>query len=87
MEKTFKAKVLRDVCIGAASCEAISPKVFKMDEVGKSTIVDQGKKPDNEGFIEITQDSLDNVLSAAKSCPVYAIIVLDDKGNQIYPEK
>ncbi|GBD34262.1 Ferredoxin [bacterium HR34] len=86
-QKKFKVKVLRDVCIGAGSCEAISPKVFKVDDSGKVFILDQGYEPDENGFVEITQDTFENVLDAAKSCPVFAIIVLDENGNQVYPPK
>lgn len=86
-EKKFKVKVLRDTCITAGPCEAISPKVFKIDEEGKAIILDQGTKPDQDGFIEVTQDTFENVLDAAKSCPVFAILVVDEEGGQIYPEQ
>ncbi len=87
MRKTqkFKVKVSRDLCIGAASCEAIAPKVFNVDREGKVVVVSQGTKPDENGFIEVTKDNFDNVLAAAKSCPVFAITVIDKKGKQIYP--
>lgn len=86
-EKRYKVKVLRDVCIGAGSCEVISPNVFKVDEESKAIVLDQGTKPDDNGFIEVTKDTAENVLAAAKSCPVFAIIVLDEKGKQIWPEQ
>lgn len=86
-EKKFKVKVLRDICIGAGPCEAVSPQVFKIDEENKAIVLDQGVKPDQGGFIEITKDTLENVLDAAKSCPVFAIVVIDETGKQIYPEQ
>ncbi|OHA71273.1 MAG: hypothetical protein A3H01_00110 [Candidatus Wildermuthbacteria bacterium RIFCSPLOWO2_12_FULL_40_9] len=83
--KKFKVKILRDICITAGSCEILSPKVFKVDEEGKVTILDQGTQPDDSGFIEVTKDELKNVMEAAKSCPVLAILVADENGKQIYP--
>lgn len=85
--KKIKAKVLRDVCITAGPCEAIAPKVFKIDDEGKAIILDQGNQPDDKGFVEITKDDSDNVLDAAKSCPVSAIIIINQEGKQIYPEQ
>ncbi len=84
-QKKFKVKILRDLCIGSGSCEAIAPKVFKLDQEDRAVLVDQRTKPDSDGFVEVTQDTLDRVLAAAKSCPVLAIIVVDKNGNQIYP--
>ena len=83
--KKFKVKILRDICISAGSCEVLSPKVFKLDEEAKVTVLPQGSEPDSDGWIEVTQDSLDNVMEAARSCPVFAILVQDENGNQIYP--
>ncbi|MBI3980910.1 ferredoxin [Candidatus Microgenomates bacterium] len=70
----YKVKVLRDLCIGAASCVAISPKVFQLDSEAKAIILDQG------------DDTNENLLAAAQSCPVNAIIVEDENGNQIWPK-
>ena len=83
--KKFKAKVLRDTCIGAGSCAIISPKVFKLDQEKKAIITEQGAQSDKDGFTEITQDTFQNVLNAAQSCPVLAILVLDENGKQIFP--
>lgn len=83
--KKFKAKVQRAACIGAGSCVIISPKVFKCDQEKKAFILDQGAKADEAGFVEITQDDFQNVLNAAKSCPVFAIVVLDEKSKQVCP--
>jgi len=34
----------------------------------------------------VTDAELADVLLAAESCPVLAVIVYDDQGNQIYPK-
>jgi len=69
------AKIIidRDLCIGAASCVAIAPGVFALDEENKAYVVNP--------------DGADNetILLAAQSCPTRAIILLDKDGNQIWP--
>lgn len=64
-----------DKCIGSASCVAIAPDVFDLDEDGKAVV--------KEGA-DLTQ--VQAILDAAKSCPVDAIIVHDRDGNRIWPE-
>lgn len=70
----YKAKVLRDLCIGAASCVAVSPKVFQLDNEAKAIIIDPNGDTD------------ENILAAAQSCPVNAIIVEDENGKQVWPK-
>lgn len=69
----YKIKILRDLCIGAASCVAISPKVFELDSEAKAVI------------LEPKDDTNENILAAAQSCPVNAIIIEDENGNQVWP--
>lgn len=70
----YKIKVIKSLCIGAASCVAISPNIFKLDSENKAVIL--------EG-----QDSLENILMAAQSCPTKAIIITDTETNtQVWPE-
>jgi len=71
----YKVKVIRDACIGAASCIAVSPTVFQLDGENKAVI--------QEGAM----DSEENVLMAAQSCPTKAIVVIDaETGKQVWPE-
>ncbi len=69
----MKARVDRDLCVGISNCVAIAPTVFKLDKESKATVLDPNS---------VTEDKL---LSAAESCPVNAIIVEDDQGEQKYP--
>ena len=73
MPKIGKIYVDRDLCIGAASCVAIAPGVFQLDEENKAYVADE-KAADDE-----------TILLAAKSCPTKAIIVFDTEGKQLYP--
>lgn len=72
----YKVKVLRHVCIGAATCVAVSPAVFQLDGEKKAIIQKGGN------------DSAENILAAAQSCPVRAIVVTDaESGKQVFPEQ
>lgn len=71
--KIAKIYVDRDLCIGAAPCVVIAPGVFQLDDENKAVVMD-AKGADDE-----------TILLAAQSCPVQAIILHDEEGNQIYP--
>lgn len=64
----------RDLCIGAATCVAIAPKAWALDNEAKAYI------------LETAEEELDQtLLEAAKSCPVMAITITDEKGKQLFP--
>jgi ferredoxin len=69
----MKVKVDRDLCTGVGNCEAIAPTLFKVDKSNKVVLLDP-KSVDDKTLME-----------AAESCPVDAIIIEDDDGNQLYP--
>lgn len=69
----MKPRVDQDVCIGTANCVAVAPSTFQLNNKGLSEVINpQG-------------DSEDLIRQAAEECPVQAIIIEDDNGNQIYP--
>jgi ferredoxin len=72
-KKIAKIEVDRDVCIGAAPCVTVAPGVFQLDEENKAIIVDAKGADD------------DTIRLAAESCPVQAIKLFDEDGEQIYP--
>ncbi|HEX8923575.1 MAG TPA: ferredoxin [Patescibacteria group bacterium] len=70
----YKIKIVRSLCIGAASCVALSPAIFKLDDSNIAVNIDGGT------------DSPENVLMAAQSCPTKAIVVVDtETGQQVWP--
>lgn len=71
----MKIEVDRELCISVASCVAVAPNTFELDDEGIATV----KNPN--------ADTKETILQAAQSCPVSAIIVYDDDGKQIYPVK
>lgn len=70
----YKVEVIRDKCISAASCVAIAPAVFDLDEEQIAIILDQNGNDD------------ETKLLAAQSCPTAAIIVTNtETGEQVWP--
>lgn len=70
----YKVEVIRDKCISAASCVAIAPQVFKMDEEDLAIVISQDGNDD------------ETKLLAAQSCPTMAVIVTDtETGQQVWP--
>lgn len=74
-DRIAKIIVDRDLCIGAGSCAALAPDVFELDGENKA-IVKTPKGTDDE-----------TIRLAAKSCPVFAILLENQKGKQLYPEE
>lgn len=88
MLKKIKIKIDRNLCIGAASCVALEPKVFGLDQEAKAVVLDpeDSSKQYNEFTYEVDEEKFESILTAAKSCPTNAIIVEDaETGQQIYP--
>lgn len=56
-----KLVVDKNKCIGCGTCAALTPKVFKLGDEGKASVIDQ------EG------DSEETIQNAIDSCPVQAI--------------
>lgn len=69
-----RVEIDREICIGAASCVAVSPDGFELDSENKAVT-----KP---GWQDLTDEEL---LNAAKACPVAAIYLYDQSGQRIYP--
>ena len=71
----YTVKIVRNACISASSCVAVSPTVFDLDEENIAKFVDN------------PHDEEDNILLAAQSCPTNAIIIEETAtGKQIWPE-
>lgn len=72
----YNVVVDRSKCISAASCVAIAPKVFDLDEENLARVISQDGNDD------------ETKLLAAQSCPTAAIIVTDtETGDQVWPPK
>jgi ferredoxin len=60
-------------CIGSGDCVETAPAVFQLDADGKSDVVNASGADDSV------------IVSAARSCPVKAITVVDEAGVQLFP--
>jgi ferredoxin len=73
-----KIVVDRDLCIGAASCIAVSGETWELDNENKAVITNAGA-----GANAVDDATL---LMSAESCPTKAILLFDKTGNKIYPK-
>ncbi len=68
----IRIEIDRGLCIGSGDCVDTVPEVFALDEEDKATVID----PDG--------GDRDDILEAARNCPVTAIFVFAEEG-EIYP--
>jgi ferredoxin len=67
---SYTARIDARACAAHGDCQDIAPEVFLLDDDVASVI---GDGPD------------DLLLEAARMCPSVAIVILDDRGTQVYP--
>lgn len=67
-------RIDRNLCIGAATCVALAPKAWALDDEAKAIILDTADEESDQALME-----------AAKGCPVLAIIITDETGKQLFP--
>ncbi len=70
----MKIEVDRELCSGVAICASIAPQVFQLDHEAIAVVVNP------EGADEKT------ILNAAQGCPLDAITLYDEAGQQIWPK-
>jgi ferredoxin len=66
-------EVDRALCYGFGDCVDSLPDVFALDEEDTAIVLDPDAAP------------LDDLVEAAQNCPVDAIVITDEDGEQIYP--
>ena len=69
----MKVIVDRDLCQGIGNCVAIAPGVFQLDKQNKAVAT------------PIESVNQEKIRAAAESCPLDAIVLQDDEGEQLYP--
>ncbi len=72
--RNWTMRIDRDLCIGAATCIALAPKAWALDDEAKAIILDTSEEESDSALME-----------AAKGCPVMAIFITDETGKQLYP--
>ena len=69
----LKITVNKTRCISSGDCVETAPAVFQLDADEKSDVIDATGAPDA------------TIIAAARSCPVKAITVVNDAGEQLFP--
>lgn len=72
--KIGKIIIDRDLCIGAASCIAVSAETYELDGENKVVVTSADAVDD------------DVLIMSAESCPTKAILLFDKSGRQIFPK-
>jgi len=70
----FTVRIDRNVCIATANCMKVAEDVFEFDEEQICSFRSHEGTIDRERLIE-----------ACRVCPVDALIVIDERGEQIVP--
>ena len=90
MSKIKYLMVDRELCIGAASCVALYPEVFQLDDENKAVILQKNGVRTSEktdvDMLDVAKLDDEMLLLAAQSCPTAAIFLYDEQGTQVYPE-
>jgi len=75
----------RDTCIGMFQCVAEWNGFERDEDAGKAVLVD-GEEVEEALFArEVPEDAELDAKFAARACPVDAITVYDDEGEQVIP--
>ncbi|WP_148413863.1 ferredoxin [Haloferax sp. KTX1] len=81
----MKVEYDRDTCIGMFQCVDEWEGFEKNVDDGKADLVD-GEETDDGVFVrEVPEDAEFDAKFAARVCPVEAIRILDDDGEQLVP--
>ncbi len=71
----YQIRVINEKCIGAASCVAVAPKAFKLNEQQIAEVL-----------ASASEESDENLLLSAQSCPTMAIEIIDSEtGKKVWP--
>lgn len=72
--RKYTMTIDRSLCIGAATCVALAPRAYTLDNEAKAVFLDT-----------LEEETDDTLLAAAKGCPVMAISIKDETGKQVFP--
>jgi ferredoxin len=90
--KQMKIKIVvhRDLCQSVATCVAVAPTAYALDDDFKAKVVDTDAKKQGEDYsyvMDVDDGKLKDLVSGAKACPYKAIEVINEKtGKTLYPK-
>ena len=70
----YRIKIDRSLCTGYAECVGLAPQVFELGRDNISIVIDP------EGGDE------EQILDAARACPVDAITLIDEFEDRVWPQ-
>ena len=83
MENTYErqindrtVRIERDLCIGSGNCVNLAPEVFELDEQNLVSFTEEG---------EASSVERERLEEACVLCPVDALLVYDEEGEQVVP--
>jgi len=76
----MQIKIQRDLCVGTTACVDQAPDTY---ELGSDSIV---KIKDGFDLTKASEEQKLKLIEGAKSCPVKALVIIDDEGKQVWPE-
>ncbi|WP_181687045.1 ferredoxin [Halorhabdus salina] len=75
----------RDACIGMFQCVAESDAFERDEDAGKAILVGGDESEDGVVTLDVPEGDELDAKFAARTCPVDAIRVIDDEGEQVVP--
>jgi len=79
----YKIVYDKESCIGAGTCEAVSPENWKVDNAaGKADLVGAKDMGDGNFELDIEDKDLDMHMQAAQGCPVLCIHIVDKRNGK-----
>ena len=87
----LRISVNPDLCFGAASCVTVSPSHFRLNDKNKAEVLENSEEvkagnPIYERIIEADEAKKEELIMAARSCPVAAISIFNvETGEKLYP--
>ena len=85
VELTMRVEFDRDTCTGIFNCVHEWEKFVEDRDAGKATLVGSDEVETDQYARNIPEDEEFETEMAARVCPVDAITVFDDEGNQLIP--
>ena len=70
---TLTVKIDPSLCIAAANCTGIAPKLFQIDDSGIAEILQNGVPKGYEHTLEVSDAEMELIEEAIVSCPTQAI--------------
>ena len=79
---TYRIVYEREGCIGAASCSAVHPEEWKLDDENKAVLKNSKEIKPSIFELEIEEEKLEQHLASARACPVNVIHIYNKETGE-----